>query len=281
MNEYLGLALAGAGIIYNLFACLGLVRLPDLYTRLQSSTKAVTMGTCLILIGIAVYAGSGPTIARTLLVMVFVLLTAPTAAHAIARGAHSSGIRVERVTAEGLIGRTIESELWDRIRVGDREEKDRFQLFLGVCPIYDLEGSLTARGLFARIAPELGELTGAVPGEIVEKLLEREAEATTALAPGVGIPHIQVAGEGIFAMMAVRVRGGVRFSEETPDVRAVFVLAGSTDQWHFHLRSLAGIAGIVREEDFSEQWERAADGDDLRRLLLRRVEKRPAKNGDR
>ena len=95
MNEYVGLSLIAVGLIFDLFGCLGLVRLPDVYTRLQAATKTVTLGTCLILVGACVYTGLNATGAKALLCMVFVLVTSPTAAHAIARGAYKSGVRLE------------------------------------------------------------------------------------------------------------------------------------------------------------------------------------------
>jgi multicomponent Na+:H+ antiporter subunit G len=61
MTEYIGLGLITVGLLFDLFGCLGLVRLPDIYTRLQAATKTVTLGTCLILVGACVYTGLGPT----------------------------------------------------------------------------------------------------------------------------------------------------------------------------------------------------------------------------
>jgi len=95
MNETIGLSIIAVGLLFDLFGCLGLVRLPDVYTRLQAATKTVTLGTCLILIGACVCTGFGPTGAKALLCMLFVLVTSPTAAHAIARGAYKSGVRLE------------------------------------------------------------------------------------------------------------------------------------------------------------------------------------------
>ncbi len=40
------------GVLFNLFGCIGLIRLPDVYNRLQSATKCVTLGTCSILVGV-------------------------------------------------------------------------------------------------------------------------------------------------------------------------------------------------------------------------------------
>jgi multicomponent Na+:H+ antiporter subunit G len=92
MSEYIGTVLIAVGLVFDLFGCVGLVRLPDIYTRLQAATKCVTLGTCMILIGVAVLCGLDATGVKALLCMAFVLVTSPTAAHAIARGAHKSGV---------------------------------------------------------------------------------------------------------------------------------------------------------------------------------------------
>lgn len=96
MSEWAAVVLISAGVLFDLFGCIGLLRLPDVYTRLQAATKAVTLGTCLILVGIAVSAfglGRYPTGLKALLCGVFVLVTSPTAAHALARGAYRAGIK--------------------------------------------------------------------------------------------------------------------------------------------------------------------------------------------
>ena len=54
MTETVAIVIISVGVLFDLLGCVGLLRLPDVYTRLQASTKCVTLGTCLILIGIAV-----------------------------------------------------------------------------------------------------------------------------------------------------------------------------------------------------------------------------------
>jgi multicomponent Na+:H+ antiporter subunit G len=73
-------------------AALGLLRLPDLYTRMQAATKAGSLGAGLILLATALHFGTLGTTARALLVAFFVFLTAPVAAHAIGRAAYTIGV---------------------------------------------------------------------------------------------------------------------------------------------------------------------------------------------
>ena len=94
MNEIIGFVFIGIGLAFDLIGCLGLVRLPDVYNRLQASTKCVTLGTCSILFGTFLIMGFSAAGFKALLCMVFLILTSPVAAHAIARGAHRSGVKL-------------------------------------------------------------------------------------------------------------------------------------------------------------------------------------------
>jgi multicomponent Na+:H+ antiporter subunit G len=94
MSELIGTVLFGVGLAFTFFGCLGLVRLPDIYNRLQASTKCVTFGMIFTLIGVAVIAGLAAMGIKALLCLVFILITSPTAAHAISRGAHHARVRL-------------------------------------------------------------------------------------------------------------------------------------------------------------------------------------------
>ena len=94
MTDIIGYILIIIGVLFDIFGCIGLVRFPDVYNRLQASTKCVTLGTILLLIGVALITGSGPISAKALICAVFILITSPTAAHAIAKGAYASGVKL-------------------------------------------------------------------------------------------------------------------------------------------------------------------------------------------
>ncbi len=94
MTDITGYIMIIVGILFNIFGCIGLVRFPDVYNRLQASTKCVTLGTILLLVGVAVAGGSGAIAAKAIICAVFILITSPTAAHAIAKGAYASGVKL-------------------------------------------------------------------------------------------------------------------------------------------------------------------------------------------
>jgi multicomponent Na+:H+ antiporter subunit G len=84
--------LLSLGLLFDLLGCIGLVRLPDVYNRVQAATKCVTLGTCLILLGVVVAAGWSALGIKALICGLFILFTSPVGAHAIARGAYRSGV---------------------------------------------------------------------------------------------------------------------------------------------------------------------------------------------
>lgn len=92
--DIIGLIFITVGLAFDVFGCIGLVRLPDVYNRLQAATKSVTMGTCSILFGTFLIVGFTASGMKALLCMIFLLLTSPVAAHAIARGAHRAGVKL-------------------------------------------------------------------------------------------------------------------------------------------------------------------------------------------
>jgi multicomponent Na+:H+ antiporter subunit G len=94
MTDIIGYILIITGILFDIFGCIGLVRFPDVYNRLQASTKCVTLGTILLLVGVAIISATGATSAKAIICAVFILLTSPTAAHAIAKGSYASGVQL-------------------------------------------------------------------------------------------------------------------------------------------------------------------------------------------
>ena len=92
MNEIIGLILITIGVLFDLLGCVGLVRLPDVYNRIQASTKCVVLGTTLSLLGAMIWLGTTAAFIKGLLCILFLLITSATAAHALARAAHRSGV---------------------------------------------------------------------------------------------------------------------------------------------------------------------------------------------
>ncbi|PDT15270.1 Na+/H+ antiporter subunit G [Rhizobium sp. J15] len=80
-----------SGALFALSAAIGLIRLPDLYTRMHSASKAGTVGSGLLLFAAGLYSQDPAILLRAIAGFVFFLLTAPVSAHLLARAAHRSG----------------------------------------------------------------------------------------------------------------------------------------------------------------------------------------------
>ena len=81
-----------AGSAFALLAAVGVVRMPDVFTRMQASTKASTLGLSCLLIGAALQFGDFASFIRVLSIGAFVLLTTPVAGHVIARAAYLADV---------------------------------------------------------------------------------------------------------------------------------------------------------------------------------------------
>lgn len=98
LAAYLAGALILIGAVFSLLAAIGILRLPDLYTRMHAASKAGTMGSGLMFVAIAVFAFDGPVVLRALVGFIFLLLTAPVSAHLLARAAYSAGYKPHEST---------------------------------------------------------------------------------------------------------------------------------------------------------------------------------------
>lgn len=82
------------GAVFALSASVGMLRLPDLYSRMHAASKAGTVGSGLMLLALAVHADDIGIATRCIAGVVFFLLTAPISAHLLAKAAYSVGYRL-------------------------------------------------------------------------------------------------------------------------------------------------------------------------------------------
>ncbi|MCW8935621.1 MAG: monovalent cation/H(+) antiporter subunit G [Gammaproteobacteria bacterium] len=94
MIDYLSIALLLGGAIFFLAGTLGLLRFPDVYTRLHALTKADNLGLGLMVTGLALQAETWAAAGKLLLIWLLVLLASASVAHLIANGALRKGIRL-------------------------------------------------------------------------------------------------------------------------------------------------------------------------------------------
>lgn len=94
VQNYIAGVLLVVGALFCLAATIGIIRLPDLYTRMHAGSKAGTVGSGATLLALAVYADDAATLLRAIAAIAFFLLTAPVAAHLLARASCLAGYRM-------------------------------------------------------------------------------------------------------------------------------------------------------------------------------------------
>lgn len=104
--ELITVAVTAVGVLFTLLASIGMLRMPDLYTRVHAVGKAGTLGIAGVLLGVAVYFADPLTAAKMIALILFFFLTAPVAAHMLDRAALLTGVRPLAGTApDDLAGR--------------------------------------------------------------------------------------------------------------------------------------------------------------------------------
>ncbi|CAM3047592.1 monovalent cation/H(+) antiporter subunit G [Vibrio mytili] len=95
MELFIGILLCLGGL-FILIASVGIVRMPDLYTRMHAATKAGTFGVASLLLAVALSIPDNTVISRTLGTMLFIFLTAPVATHLLGKAMRQKGYRMWR-----------------------------------------------------------------------------------------------------------------------------------------------------------------------------------------
>lgn len=90
--DLIGWALMAAGALFAAIGAIGIIRLPDVFTRMHGAGMVDTGGAGLILLGLMVQAGLTLVTVKLILIAAFILFTSPAATHAVARAALNGGV---------------------------------------------------------------------------------------------------------------------------------------------------------------------------------------------
>ena len=85
--------LLGIGTLFLLIGAVGLIRLPDFFSRMHAAGLIDTLGAGLILVGLMIEAGWSLNLAKLVLILLFLLFTSPTSSHALAHAALVHGLK--------------------------------------------------------------------------------------------------------------------------------------------------------------------------------------------
>ena len=85
------------GCTFCVIGGIGMIRMPDFYTRSHAASLTDTLGAALILLGLGLQAGLSLVAVKLVVIFIFLYITSPTAAHALVKAAYSKGVRAPRV----------------------------------------------------------------------------------------------------------------------------------------------------------------------------------------
>jgi len=88
--ELFGIIVTGIGVVFLFIGSLGILRMPDVYNRVQAGTKCTTLGNFLTIIGVGII--QPEWFWKTVIIAVFVLISNPVSSHALGRAARKKGI---------------------------------------------------------------------------------------------------------------------------------------------------------------------------------------------
>jgi multicomponent Na+:H+ antiporter subunit G len=92
MSEYIAATLIMIGSLFVFISAIGLLKMPDIYMRMSATTKAATLGVGAVLLGTAFFFADLGVASRAGIIILFLLLTAPVAAHMIGRASYFDGV---------------------------------------------------------------------------------------------------------------------------------------------------------------------------------------------
>jgi basic amino acid/polyamine antiporter, APA family len=175
---------------------------------------------------------------------------------------------IERITAKEITDRSLETELKEIIRERDEIITDRFDDIIVNSIVMDITEVIGLESFFESVSKKISEKLNIDKSIIYNKLIKREKDSSTVLSPTLAIPHIIIEGEKKFVILLARCKDGIKFSDDAPDIKTVFVLMGTKDERNFHLRTLSAIAQVVQDKSFEKKWMAARSAEDLRDAVL-------------
>ena len=175
---------------------------------------------------------------------------------------------IERLANKKVTSHILEDELKQIIHQRDNVVKDDFDLLIEEAPVLDFSHSMELNDFLEEVVNELHKNLKTDRKNLLSLFLKREEESSTVLFPTVAIPHIIVDEENCFEILIARCKNGIKFSENSQNVKAVIALIGSKQNRNRHLKTLAAIAGIIQDKNFEKEWNKAVTPQNLKDVFL-------------
>ncbi len=184
---------------------------------------------------------------------------------------------VKRILAKHVKRIGVEDELRKISLERDQVDLDWFDGLVRDGLALDLDKEMSAHEFFKILAENYSHRIEMDENAIYQTFLEREADSSTVIQPGLAIPHIVADGENVFELAIIRSKEGIMFGGADEPVTTAFVLIDSMDQRSMHLKAIVAIATIVQQPGFDKRWLAAMNVDQLRDIVILSHRKRHKK----
>jgi multicomponent Na+:H+ antiporter subunit G len=125
MSDPFSIVMVIVGTGFMLLGTVGVLRMPDVYMRLQVASKASSLGAGCLMLGVATHFGDVGIVVRAILVVIFIFLTTPVSAHLIGRAAYITGVPLWEGTGEDQLRDGYDAERGTLRGIGEgADERD-------------------------------------------------------------------------------------------------------------------------------------------------------------
>jgi APA family basic amino acid/polyamine antiporter len=181
---------------------------------------------------------------------------------------------MKKVTDEKLTKNMLEKELLEVLVGRDEIQQDNFDHLIKEAHFVDIDRPMSFEELVNKVAHDTAEDLGMDPEVIIQRFLERQEQSNTAVSEFLAIPHIVLDGVDKMSMTIIRAKKGVSFTDEEPEVKAVFLLGGTKEKRVLHLKTIAAIATLVSSKDFQHHWIDAKTETEIKSMMVLNERKR-------
>ena len=174
----------------------------------------------------------------------------------------------EQILSRESAGPVLDRELREIMKEKGLRPDDPFAQVVTRARVIDLPADAEWDDLMREAVAHFAREYPAQEAEIRRGLYEASKKGDTPAAEGIALPHVLVEGIEHYEVLMARSKTSLHFPGVAHRVTAVFVLLGAKHDPQQHLRMLAAVARRVEEPDFLARWEKATDGEHLKRILL-------------
>jgi amino acid transporter/mannitol/fructose-specific phosphotransferase system IIA component (Ntr-type) len=174
----------------------------------------------------------------------------------------------ERVTGIKTTDHLLDEELREILIERDDITEARFERKIKKSVVLDLDYFVPPDEFAEKVAKPLAKRLNIDETELFNRLMKREKQSNIMVRPGFAVISFHIKGRKRFEIALVRTKKGARFSDDTPPVRAAFIIISTPDRENFYLHSLMWLVQIEEQTDFEKAWIEAESKDELREVIL-------------